>query len=51
MDEINKEQAELKRKLEEAELLLRYKRAFMDAKLFEQGKLETHPISELLDEL
>lgn len=51
MDPINKERAELKHKLEEAGLLLRYKQAFNDAKLFEQGKLQTCPISELLDEL
>lgn len=50
-DAINKERAELKHKLEEAELSLRYKQAFNDAKLFEQGKLETRPIAELLDEL
>jgi hypothetical protein len=48
---INKEREDLKHKLEEAELLLRYKQAFKDANLFEQGKLETHPIAELLDEL
>jgi hypothetical protein len=50
-DAINKEREELKHKLEEAELLLRYKQAFKDARLFEQGKLKTHPIAELLDEL
>lgn len=50
-DALNKEREELKHKLEEAELSLRYKQAFKDAKLFEQGKLNTHPISELLDEL
>ena len=48
---LNKEREELKHKLQEAELMLRYKNAFSDAKLFEQGKLVTHPISELLDEL
>ncbi len=48
---LNKEIVQLKHKLQEAELSLRYKRAFSDAKLFEQGKLETHPIAELLDEL
>jgi hypothetical protein len=50
-DAINKEREELKHKLEEAELLLRYKQAFKDARLFEQGKLKTYPIAELLDEL
>ena len=48
---LNKEHEELKHKLQEAELSLRYKHAFEDAKLFEQGKLKTHPIAELLDEL
>jgi hypothetical protein len=48
---LNKEREELKHKLQEAELTLRYKQAFEDAELFEQGKLETHPISELLNEL
>jgi hypothetical protein len=49
-DALNKERDVLIHKLQEAELSLRYKQAFEDAKLFEQGKLETHPI-ELLDEL
>jgi hypothetical protein len=48
---LNKEREESKHKLQEAELLLRYKQAFNDAKLLEQGRLETHPIAELLDEL
>lgn len=48
---LNKEREELKRKLQEAELSLRYKQAFTDAQLFEQGKLKTHPIAELWDEL
>jgi hypothetical protein len=50
-DDLNKEREELKHKLEEAELSLRYKQAFNDAKLFEQDKLKTHPIAELLNEL
>jgi len=50
-DALNKEREELKHKLQEAELSLRYKQAFKDAKLFKEGKLETHPIAELLDEL
>lgn len=45
-DAINKEREELKMKLKEAELLLRYKQAFNDAELFEQGKLKTYPITE-----
>lgn len=48
---LNKEREDLKHKLQEAELSLRYKQAFEDAKLFEQGKLKTYPIAELLDEL
>jgi hypothetical protein len=48
---LKKEREELIHKLQEAELALRYKHAFADAKLFEQGKLKTHPIAELLDEL
>ena len=50
-DTLNKEREHLKHKLEEAELSLRYKQAFEDAKLFEQGKLETYPIADLFDEL
>ena len=50
-DAINKEREQLIHKLQEAELSLRYKQVFTDAKLFEQGKLETHPIAELFDEL
>ncbi len=50
-DAINKEREDLKNKLEEAELSLRYKQAFQDARLFEEGKLKTHPIADLLDEL
>jgi len=50
-DALNKEREDLKHKLQEAELSLRYKQAFKDAKLFEEGKLKTHPIAELLDEL
>ena len=50
-DAITKEREELKHKLQEAELSLRYKQAFEDAKLFEQGKLKIYPISRLLDEL
>ena len=48
---LNQEREELIHRLQEAELSLRYKRAFADAKLFEQGKLTTHPIAELLNEL
>jgi hypothetical protein len=50
-NQVRKEREELKHKLQEAELSLRYKRAFENAKLFEQGKLETYPIAGLLDEL
>jgi predicted GTPase len=50
-DALNKEREELKHKLEEAELSLRYKQASKEAKLFEQGKLNTYPISKLLDQL
>jgi hypothetical protein len=48
---LNKERDELIRKLREAELSLRYKQAFKDAKLFEEGKLETRLITDLLVEL
>ena len=50
-DALNKEREELMRRLQEAELSLRYKQAFNDAKLFEKGKLKTFPIATLLDEL
>ena len=50
-DALNKEREELISKLQEAELSLRYKQAFNDAKLFEEGKLTTYPIADLLNEL
>lgn len=48
---INKEREDLIQQLKEADLLLRFRNAFSDAKLFEQGKLETRPIADLLNEL
>ena len=51
MDALNKEREELIQRLQEAELSLRYKQAFNDAKLFEEGKLKTYPIASLLNEL
>lgn len=50
-DALNKEREQLKHKLQEAELMLRYKQAFTDSKLFEQGKLKTYSIENLLNEL
>ena len=50
-DALNKEREELINRLQEAELSLRYKQAFNDAKLFEEGKLITYPIADLLNEL
>ena len=50
-DALTKEREELIQKLQEAELSLRYKKAINDAALFEQGKLKTYPITDLLDEL
>ncbi len=50
-DALNKEREDLIHKLQDAELSLRYKQAFKDAELFEQGKLKTYPIAQLLDEL
>lgn len=50
-DALNKEREELIQRLQEAELSLRYKQAFNDAKLFEEGKLKTYPIASLLNEL
>ncbi|TFF35935.1 hypothetical protein [Mucilaginibacter psychrotolerans] len=50
-DALNKQQEELKKRLEEAELKLRFKQILADAKLFEQGKLKTYPIAELFNEL
>jgi hypothetical protein len=50
-DAFNKEREELKQKLGETELMLRYKHAFEDARLFERGKLTTYPIADLLNEL
>jgi hypothetical protein len=48
---VTRNDEKLKHKLEEAKLSLIYKRAFADAKLFEQDKLKTHPIFKLWDEL
>lgn len=50
-DAINKEREELKHKLEEAKLALRFKKTLSDVKLFKAGKLKTRPVQELLDEL
>jgi hypothetical protein len=50
-DALKKEHDELKHRLQEVELALCYKNAFKEARLFEQGKLETFPIAGLFDEL
>ena len=48
---ITKERKYLREQLEKAELALRLKKALTDVNLFKQGKLNTLPIKDLLDEL
>ena len=48
---LSKDLAGQNEEFKEAELTSRYKQAFSDAELFEQGKLKTYSLSELLDEL
>ena len=50
-NKLNQEREELRRKLQEAELTQRYRNALSDAQLFQEGKLTTYPIQDLLDEL
>jgi hypothetical protein len=48
---LNQEREELRRTLQEAELTQRYRNAITDAQQFQEGKLTTYPIKDLLDEL
>ena len=48
---ITKDRKYLREQLEKAELALRLKKALTDVNLFKQGKLNTRPIKDLLDEL
>lgn len=48
---LNQEREELRSRLQEAELAQRYRNALSDAQLFQEGKLTTYPIEDLLDEL
>jgi len=48
---ITRERKYLREQLEKAELALRLKKALTDVNLFKQGKLNTRPIKDLLDEL
>lgn len=50
-NKLNRERNELRRRLEEAELTQRYRNALTDAQLFQEGKLRTYPIEDLLNEL
>jgi len=47
---INMEIRGLKHKLAEAELTLRFQKAFKDGKLFEQDELSTHSVTDLYKE-
>jgi len=48
---LNNERIKLRRKLQEAELTERYRNTIADAKLFQEGKLATYPLQDLLNEL
>ncbi|HWV71997.1 MAG TPA: hypothetical protein VN040_09790 [Pseudosphingobacterium sp.] len=48
---LEKEHETLRRKLEKAELSLRFKKVLKDVALYKQGKLKTKPIKDLFDEL
>lgn len=50
-NKLNQEREELYRKLQEAELTQRYRTALTDAQLFQEGRLTTYPIQDLLNEL
>lgn len=50
-NQLNQEREVLRRKLQEAELTQRYRNALSDSQLFQEGKLKTYPIQDLLDEL
>lgn len=50
-NKLNQEREELYRKLQEAELTQRYRNALTDVQLFQEGKLTTYPIQDLLNEL
>ena len=50
-EKLNREREELRRKLQEAELTQRYRNALTDIELFKEGKLKTHSMKDLLDEL
>ena len=50
-EKLNLEREELRCKLQEAELTQRYRNALTDIELFKEGKLKTHSMKDLLDEL
>ncbi len=50
-NKLNQEREELYRKLQEAELTQRYRNALTDVQLFQEGKLTTYSIQDLLNEL
>lgn len=50
-NKLNQEREVLRKKLQEAELTQRYRNALSDSQLFQEGKLKTYPIQDLLDEL
>jgi len=48
---LNEEREELHKRLQEAKLTQRYRNALTDAQLFQEGKLTTYPVQDLLNEL
>ncbi|WP_257668037.1 hypothetical protein [Parapedobacter tibetensis] len=50
-DALNREREDLKRKLQEAELTLRFKKTLSDVQRYKVGKLKTRSVQTLLDEL
>jgi hypothetical protein len=50
-NKLNQEREELHRRLQETELTQRFRDALTDVRLFQEGKLTTYPIQDLLDEL
>ena len=50
-NKLNQEREALRNKLQEAGLAQRYRNVLSDSQLFQEGKLKTYPIQDLLDEL
>lgn len=50
-NKLDQEREELHRRLQETELTQRFRDALTHVRLFQEGKLTTYPIQDLLDEL